>query len=628
MKSIVKLIGSVLGVGFAVSFFFRLLFLFLFKDPNQSLEFQKVFFVFFHGLRFDLSALLYLNVLFLLFLCFKRVREHSIFLNLLAVSNALYLFLFIGDLYYYSVYGNRADMNFATTFKGVDPKLFLRMSLEFAGPIVILAVVLVLLRILFKCLFKVVDFDLELKKYPLYLLVILILGFLGVRGGLQKRVLGPQHTWIFSGGDSFYAQLTSNTLHNLIRTKKGNPLPKRYTGLKASSLPSWSEETHLSAPVLGRAPKNVLFVFVESLSSYSYEKGHLPEFGKWIGRNQEDLFFTTDFHANGILSKDALFSVFFGIPSYFNIHFFDSKYATNHLHGIGQVAKKLDLESFFLHAAPFGTQFFDAITKASGFGKYISVYSDYKGDKKMKGTWGIHDERFYKESLSYMDQRKKGFLGALFTTSSHFPFKGTPNNKNGTGSLEKDYFLSIEYADKSLIEFFKEAQTRPWFKDTLIVVTGDHSPPLGVDWNKKTSESSRVPALLYWEGSGLSRLKINKLGRHVDLPKTLYDFLGASPDKWTPYGQSLINQNAKNFKKQVFYTDSGKLNIALGEQKFITKPYYIKSDDFKAYDGKLSKPDEADFLKDSKGEVLEKFKASENEIKDYLYRLEKNVLYQ
>jgi hypothetical protein len=103
-----------------------------------------------------------------------------------------------------------------------------------------------------------------------------------------------------------------------------------------------------------------------------------------------------------------------------------------------------------------------------------------------------------------------------------------------------------------------------------------------------------------------------------------YDFFGEYPDKWTPYGQSLINQSLSS-KREVFYTGAGRLSIDLGNKEFITKPYYVGSDKYKIYDGKNLKLSES---QNSDGDHLNKIENSENEIKDYLYRLEKNILYQ
>ncbi len=614
MKSLIKSIFLVFALGFLTTFIFRLVFYFSFKDLSLDHEFSLTFLAFIHGIRFDLSALILLNLIFFVSIYFKSFRTHKLFLNLWAIVNLFYLLILASDFTYYSLYSSKLGWDFLAAFNGLSIRIFLSMSYQFMILIPIFFALFFIYRMVFLKLFLTNNVVFKISYFPIYFFILITFGFIGYRGGFQKRVLSPQHTWLYSSGSAFYATLTSNPLHNLMRSKKGASIPDAYKNTKQSYLPKWSMKSSQTSAVVAKKPKNVLFIFIESLSSYPFDNNHLPEFKSWSKNNKKDIQFSSNFYANGSLSKDALLSVFFGLPSYFNIHYFESKYSKNNINGIGQIAKKNKMDTFFLHAAPAGTQFFDVISKAAGFENYISIHDQFKGEPRLKGTWGVHDEVLYDESNKYISNLKKPFIGTVFTTSTHTPFRGTPNNPSGKGSEESNYFLALQYADKALVNFFNEASKTDWFKDTLFVVTGDHSPPLSADWNRKLEELSRIPVLFFWPNSNLGEVKFKNLGRHVDIPKTVFQLLGIYPENWTPYGESLI-VSPNNQDTNVFYTNSNTINLVLEPKRILSQSIYDNDTKF------LNEE-----LKNQKNEL--QIQKADLELKDYVFRLEKNSIYK
>lgn len=602
MKSLIKSTALVFLSGLLVAFIFRILFFIFLRSPEVETSFQSTSFALVHGVRFDLSALCALNLIFVLLIYFKKVRQNSMFLNVWAILNTTFIFLLVADFFYYSVYSSRLSWDFLAVFNGLQAHILFSMMSQFLIAIPVLIISFLAFRYLLRKVFLNLESNLKVAWYPLYFVLVGLVFVTVYRGGLQKRVLSPQHTWLFADGSSFYAAMTSNTLHNLLRQGDSLKLPQSFKNLKQSYLPTWDKNNQSHLPLLSKKPKNVLFIFIESLSSYSYENQKLPRLKEWADKNENDLYVNTHFYANGNLSKDALLSVFFGIPSYFDIHLFESKYAKNTIAGIGQIAKQTDKETFFLHAAPAGTQFFDVISKAAGFESYVSLYDEYEDDKSKVSSWGVHDEVLYDGAIKYIKKLNAPFIGTLFTTSTHTPFFGTPNNPDDKED-EVDYFLAVNYADQALVSFFDQASKQPWFKDTLFVITGDHSPPLSSAWNRTQSEMSRIPLMMYWSESGLGNVNFKTIGRHVDIPKTVFHILGDYPEMWTAYGQSLVQQNPEDLDSKVFYTSSGTVNLVTAPKTIVTQSIY---------ESENAQP---------------QFERAQLELKDYIYRLEKNSIY-
>lgn len=432
--------------------------------------------------------------------------------------------------------------------------------------------------------------------------------------------------------------MTTNTIHNLLREGKSAKLPFNPKKLTQSLLPTWDPERFAEKPLLGKAPKNVMFVFFESLASYPYDHNYMPKLKSWIQEHKKDLHFNTNFYANGKLSKDSLLSIFFGLPSYFDIHIFESKYSKNTFAGIGQVAKEMGQTSFYMDAATGGMQFFDVIVKAAGFDSYMSIQDKYKKEDVPRNGWGVHDEVLYKEAIDYATNLQKPFFGAVFTVSTHTPYFGTPDRPQYKEE-EKDYFVAVNYGDQSLVHFFEEASKKDWYKDTLFIVTGDHSPPLSAKWNRELNEMSRVPFLMYWPGSNLGDVHFKETGRHVDIPHTLFDILGRYPEKWSAYGESML-QTEGDPDTNIFYTTTGAVNLVLDPANVVTQPLFNiehkeseKAIKLKKFSSKLIRKLSKKPAREFKQFINEELKAerlefAEKELRDYIFRLEGNSLYK
>lgn len=171
-------------------------------------------------------------------------------------------------------------------------------------------------------------------------------------------------------------------------------------------------------------------------------------------------------------------------------------------------------------------------------------------------NWGIQDDEFYKLAFSEIDrlesadsheESRKPFFGVFLTLSQHPPHFNIPQHlrfiePNPTSYLE--HFMNAQYlSDLYLKEFFKQLASRPRFKDSIIIITGDHAYPLGVHGVRNESgyfeENFRVPFLILWKG----HIKPGVIGAahsQIDIAPTLLDVLGID----TPHhfiGKSLVS---------------------------------------------------------------------------------------
>ncbi|MCY4343562.1 MAG: LTA synthase family protein [Gammaproteobacteria bacterium] len=186
---------------------------------------------------------------------------------------------------------------------------------------------------------------------------------------------------------------------------------------------------------------------------------------------------------------------------------------------------------------PDFTNFFD-YWRRIGFDAMLSRY-DFP-DPWFETSWGVADEILLDRVLVEMDRRTERHgrvMLCTLTVTNHHPFDFPagrvpfPNDRR-----RQDYALA--YADWALGKFVREAQRRPWFEDTLLVIVADHGP-LRPGPTLVPANNFRVP-LVFYNPARLAPQAMAATGSTMSLPVTLLDLLGvASTERF--YGRSLLS---------------------------------------------------------------------------------------
>ncbi len=158
--------------------------------------------------------------------------------------------------------------------------------------------------------------------------------------------------------------------------------------------------------------------------------------------------------------------------------------------------------------------------------------------------WGLQDDVFFEEFFAYLDAKRgleaaggaePRFFAMLCTISSHFPDNEIPAAQkflfpNASGG-KAGYANSIYLADTYLRTFFRELEARDDLKDSIVIVTGDHSYPTGEHGNVSSQvgfyeELFRTPLLILWPGVLEPRRLRRELWSQIDVAPTILDMLG------------------------------------------------------------------------------------------------------
>jgi phosphoglycerol transferase MdoB-like AlkP superfamily enzyme len=113
--------------------------------------------------------------------------------------------------------------------------------------------------------------------------------------------------------------------------------------------------------------------------------------------------------------------------------------------------------------------------------------------------------------------------------SSHQPY-AVPKAFGGKfpkGTLE--IHESIGYTDFSLREFFSSIETKPWFKNTIFIITADHTSKLETKKFQNMIGHYRVPLLIF-NPLNTTGSVVEKVSQHSDIPTTILGILGLEGD--------------------------------------------------------------------------------------------------
>ncbi len=515
------------------------------------------------GLMFDLSAMLYLNLLYvflyILPLPFKFGTGYQRFLKIIYIGiNSIGFALNCIDLIYYRFILKRTTYNVINILENETNmgKLWGQFLIDYWYVGLIFITSVYTLHISYSLL---KPRKVRVSKpwlYPIVALINLTLfsafSVIGMRGGYRHstRPINMANAGKYVNSPDEMA-LVLNTPFCIIRT---------WGKASFTSYDYYKSEEELAAiytPVIQPRPdcnsqkKNVVIIILESFNreyvgvlnkqlDHGNYKGYTPFLDSLI---QHSLVFPNAF-ANGAKSIDAMPSVLASIPALV-LPYIVSEYSSNKINSFPSLLKEEGYSTAFFHGAHNGSMGFDSFAKVAGFDRYMGL-NEYNNDADFDGMWGIWDEPFLQFYANEMNQMKEPFMTSLFSVSSHHPFK-IPEEYTGVfpkGTLP--VHQCIGYTDNAIRKFFETAKTMPWYENTLFVFTADHSSASQFPISRTSVNKFQVP-LIFFNPSDSTLQGINHdIAQQIDIMPTVLGYLGFNKP-YLAFGNDLLNDNSSRF---------------------------------------------------------------------------------
>ena len=436
------------------------------------------------GIRFDLTALLYLNSLYLILMLLplppfiRNKRAYQTAANWCYwVPNIIGLLVNCVDMVYFRFTDRRTTCTFFSEFQneGNLVSIFCQSVVQY-WYVTLFAIIACVLLVLLTRKKSVSNYYLTPVAYYLcelaLMLVTIYFVVIGIRGGFGKytRPITISNALQYTNSPRETA-IVLNTPFSLMKSLENETYvnPHYMSDAEMERLMSPVHQPAVRDERFAVSGDNVVVLILESFGKEYIEAGYAPFLDSLLQHSKNYRYS----YASGRKSIDAMPSVLSSIPMLIE-PFIVTPYSTNQVSSIADCLGREGYTTAFFHGAPNGSMGFQAYARAAGFDAYYGL-DEYDGPEAFDGTWAIWDEEFLQYYARTMSTMREPFMTAVFTASSHHPFRVPKRYEGVFPQGQLPIHQCIGYSDNALRQFFNYAKTQPWYDHTLFVITADHT---------------------------------------------------------------------------------------------------------------------------------------------------------
>lgn len=567
----------------------RLGFYFFNMSFFPGLRVADFFRIFLGGVRFDLTAVLDANVIFILMMILPfKFRFNNIYLSIakwiFIVTNSLALALNVIDFIYFKFTLRRTTADIFQQFENENNlgALFVRFMLDYWYAVVFWIGLVFLMTYLFqkiKVSGPMIKHRLTFYISGVLVMPLVVLLFVGgVRGGFRESTrpitLNDAGQYV---KDPKEISLVLNTPFAIIRTANSTEIQKVDYYKTEGALQKIYSPFHNPLDSSQFRKDNVVIIILESFSKEffgAFNKG--KENGTYTGYTpfldsliQYSRTFEYSF-ANGRKSIDGIPSVVASIPS-LGVPYILTPYSGDRINSLGSLLRKEGYHTSFFHGAPNGSMGFDSFLNIAGFEHYYGK-TEYDNDDDFDGWWGIWDEKFFSFWADKLNEFRQPFLSGVFSVSSHHPFIIPDEYKSKFKEGRAPIVKCIQYTDYALKKFFEKSSKMPWFKNTLFVITADHtSSNILFDETRTAWGFYSIPIIFYKPDNSLIG-RDSTIAQQIDIMPTVLDYLHFNKP-YIAFGRNALSTKeepfAFNYKDNVYQFFQGDLLLVYDGKKSV-----------------------------------------------------------
>ena len=558
---------------YVVYFLARLIYLFVnYSYFEQGLTFPHLMEMLGGGLVFDTAAILVTNIPYIVLMLLPwHGKENNLYQQVcrwvFVIINALALFVNLCDTVYFQYTMRRTTTTVFSEFsnEGNLGSIFLKETLSHFYLVLIF---IILVWAFYRCYRKsgLQSHQFHWWHYDLAMLLSLLLmapfTVAGIRGGFTTAV----RPITISNANQYVnrpieAALVLNTPFSLYRTigKDVFVVPEYYSD--SQELERIYSPVHYPSPSsltsdTSFTKKNVVVLIVESFGrEYIGALNKTLENGKYKGYTpyvdtliSKSITFTHSY-CNGRKSIDGMPSILSSIPMFVE-PFFLTPASMNHVSGIASLLAAEGYKTAFFHGAQRGSMGFQAFSRATGFQEYYGR-EDYEsdsrfgGNKDFDGTWAIWDEPFLQYYATKLSEMKEPFMTAVFTASSHHPYVVPEEYKDIYPEEGLEIHNCIRYTDMAIGKFFEKVSKEPWFKNTIFVLTSDHTNLSDHPFYQTDLGGFCSPIIIYEPEGEREPEMTDKIAQQIDILPTVMGMLHY-PKSYFGFGIDVLNTPAED----------------------------------------------------------------------------------
>jgi phosphoglycerol transferase MdoB-like AlkP superfamily enzyme len=296
-------------------------------------------------------------------------------------------------------------------------------------------------------------------------------------------------------------------------------------------------------------PLNVIFLFEESMGSEFVGSLGGRDLTPNIDRIAAQGLSFTNLYASGtrtVRGMEALATSLAPVPPESVV----KRSGNGNLFNLATIARQQGYSPTFIYGG-YGT--FDNMNVFFTGNGWRAVDRTDMPTARFSNIWGISDEELFDNALDVFDKQiAKGerVFSLVMSTSNHKPFtfpEGIPGVRANGGGRE----AGVRYSDYAIGKFFDQLRNKPWYRDTILVIAGDHGARVYGKAQIPVSNYS-VPFIVH-APAHIAPQRIDTLASQVDIGPTILGLLHLSYESRLPgrdilrmtpeQGYALFNHN-------------------------------------------------------------------------------------
>jgi len=197
-----------------------------------------------------------------------------------------------------------------------------------------------------------------------------------------------------------------------------------------------------------------------------------------------------------------------------------------HLFSMGNILESKGYQTRFVYG---GYSYFDNMGYFFAHNGYRTVdrTAIAKNDIDYENIWGVADENLFEladRQISLATQNGKPVFAHIMTTSNHRPYTYPEGRIDIPSHTSREG--AVKYTDFAIGQFIRNAQSRPWFSNTLFIIVADHCASSAGKTDLPVNRY-KIPLLIYSPGFIKPGI-MPRLMSQIDLGPTLLGLLNFS----------------------------------------------------------------------------------------------------
>ncbi|MHA4895347.1 LTA synthase family protein [Pedobacter sp. PWIIR3] len=567
LKSRYSILFSFMLVFVASSFLVRSV---LFAISINKADFTVLGVLFFYllGFIYDIGVALFLTALYNLYLLMLPGKLLSSKFNKIATYGWLFLILLISFFSFFAELTFWQEFESRFNFIAVDYLIYTyevinNINESYPLPLLIGGVVVLVLLVMFvfhcKQIFKAAfeaktPFKSRLLVSCTMLILTVVYPFLLSNSAAEHSTNRYQNELAKAGIYSFFSafknnELNYNDFYALLPNKEAYRLIRQDLQSASAQFVKQGNSILRNVTNAGTPIKpNVIMITVESLSAdYMEHFGNTQHLMPVLDSLAEHSVLFTNMYATGTRTVRGMEALTLSIPPTPGSSIV-RRQGNENLQTVGYIFKQAGYSRTFYYG---GDGYFDNMNEyfgSNGFditdrGRNIKLDDNYLTKRTVitddqvhfENAWGISDEDLFDAVIRGSDEQYKDgkpFYSFVMTTSNHRPFT-FPAGKIAMprGSRE----AAVRYTDYAIGEFLRKLSSKPWYKNTVVIIVADHCAS-SAGKNEIDISKYHIPCLIL-NLPQAKPLKINQMCSQIDLYPTLFNLLG-----WN-YQSNLFGKN-------------------------------------------------------------------------------------